>query len=1137
MPNISSSLHTVAEQVIINNQNIVEILSNINTLTNTSNPSVSFNLMNSSGAINTVSYPSFSYLKTEIDRLNNNINALYGLNNNGATVQVSSSNIFKKVIAVDLNLEPKDIPSITAPTTFVSKVNYLLDNMLNPELFIKIDLTGLISDDVRKIQSRRYIVQFEQNSSGALTNDGQAALNSFNSIFKGKSNINQNDFLLWQSTTPGVILPGNPIYDEQIFDLSPNQLQYEGVFSVLKIQEDSLNNLLWYYLDTLTYSDTQNNQPHTLKVGDSLIINIDNSNTIFEIQQIANSSSNPMVVLTRTDGVQPIPVGIGTLKIYSPIINDPNVLVNVGHNEYNVLFVKAINTINYLLSRNWSLGTGYYTNDLSLNSSDSYNGQSLDKYYTNVVYDYGLALKDLVVKKIPNILGAIPSAPILDANNFKVIQTNTHLTNTPDSNLIKNQSAQVNSLNSEINQLSTAIQSKNTQLKVTKFSTNADKQQFKNEIANLQAQYLSKSSLKISINNQILNSSATVPALSVLPSYSIKGFWTIPDPVVTPYTYPQQIIGFDVQYRRLSKDGTVPPVQTFTLAPTNTVSSSILSVNAASKTAFNGMSIAGSLATSPSSRSTNAASKISISGISTQIADNNTAIPSNLTLKQVSSNTAAFSPWTELKTPTKKQILDKATGLYTWSTEDMNNPEVININQLDIPIHPNETIEIRIKSISEVGYPESSIQSDWSNTISITFPDNLSTITNQNSNIISAANNDNVKNSVLTHLNNQGLNGLLSQQTTINDTTYYLSTDNILSGFKDVNGNSIDLLAYLQQLTNQITALQAQIAQAKGELVVTILRSSEQYIVQNNSVLNFTVNCEDYCDPISGPGIPTGRVYANNIYVIRDFVMQIQNGSTTNTLGLLSSRTYTNGSNTDVYNSAVPQILWVDDQDNLITSDITGVSKTQLDNQFLWSVNYDSVNQTTVTKLGDDIGNLFSSAGNNSITNVLSSTEYNVGYADASVLGFVGNNNSLKDSTKWIDTSISISSTNKLLSTIHPSIPNLENIVDANSSFVHNLKGGANNGITIPLNIYFKMNALDPSKTGQNYQYIMLNGVTQNVQHIKKVKFLLDNQADNTPFVFTLVFTMNRSNNITRKILATSPSQLVANNLSLNRAV
>lgn len=1140
MPNINSSLHTVAEQVITHNQQMVEILSNINAITNTSDPSVSFNILDSKGAVNTINYPSFNYLKAEIDRLNNNINSLYGLNNNGATVQVSSSNIFKKVITVDLNLEPKDIPSVNIPSTFVTKPNYLFDNLLNPELFIKINLKGLISGDVRKVKSRRYVVQFEQDAKGAFTNEGQSALNSFNSTFKGKSNINQDDFLLWHNTTTGIILPLNPVYDEEIIDLSPNELQYHGVFSVLKIQEDSLNNKLWYYLDTLTYTDTQTNQPRTLKISDSLIINIENSNTIYEIKEISNSASNPMVRLSRTDGNQPIPVGVGTLKIYSPVINDPNVLISVGHNERNVLFIKAINTVNHLLSRNWSLGIAYFTNDLQLSSSDSYNGQTLDKYYTNVVYDYGLALKDLVVKKIPNVLGAIPSAPTLDANNFKVVQTNKHLTDTPDANLIKNQAAQVNSLNSEINQLSSAIQSKNAQLKVTRFSTTADKHQFKNDITHLQAQYNSKSTLKVSINNQILNSSATLPALSIQPTYAIKGFWTIPDPVVTPFTYPQQIVKFDIQYRRLSKDGTVPPVETFALAANNNTSApaAMTSVNAASKTSKTGFSVAGSMATAPSARSSNAASKVSKTGIinNSALFANTTSATNNIANAQlVSSNTAAFSPWTTLPSIAKKQVLDKATGLYTWSTEDMNNPDVININQLDIPINPNETIEIRIKSISEVGYPDSPVESEWSNTVSITFPDNLSSITNQTSNIVTSANQDNVKNSVLSHLNNKGLDGLLAQQTTINDTTYYLSSDDILSGFKDINGNALDLLAYLQQLTDQIKSLQSQITQAKGQLVITILRSSEQYTVQNNSVLNFTVNCEDYCETAVGPGIPSGRVYSNRIYVIRDFVMQIQNASTTNSLGLLSSRTYTSGTNTDIYNNAVPQVFWVDDQDQLITSDVTGLSKTQVDNQFIWNVNYDSINQTTVTKLSDNIGNLFGTSGNNSITDILSSTEFNVGYSDSSVLGFVGNNNSLKDSTKWVDTSVSISSSNKLLTTIHPVVSDLQNIVDTNSTKIHTLKGGSNNGITIPINIYFKMNSLDPSRTGLNYQYIVLNGVSKNVQHIKKLKFILDNESENTPFVFTLVFTMNRSNNITRKSLATSPSQLVSNNLSLNR--
>jgi len=61
------------------------------------------------------------------------------------------------------------------------------------------------------------------------------------------------------------------------------------------------------------------------------------------------------------------------------------------------------------------------------------------------------------------------------------------------------------------------------------------------------------------------------------------------------------------------------------------------------------------------------------------------------------------------------------------------------------------------------------------------------------------------------------------------------------------------------------------------------------------------------------------------------------------------------------------------------------------------------------------------------------------------------------------------------------------------------------------LNIYFKMNALDNTQTGVNYEYINLNKQTQTVKHIKKLKFFLENEAENKPFVFTLTFNLNRN--------------------------
>jgi hypothetical protein len=64
----------------------------------------------------------------------------------------------------------------------------------------------------------------------------------------------------------GIINPSNPKFDEQIFDLEPNNLLYDGEFSVLRIQEDRLNKKLWYILDTLDYLVVESNKINQLSM-------------------------------------------------------------------------------------------------------------------------------------------------------------------------------------------------------------------------------------------------------------------------------------------------------------------------------------------------------------------------------------------------------------------------------------------------------------------------------------------------------------------------------------------------------------------------------------------------------------------------------------------------------------------------------------------------------------------------------------------------------------------------------------------------------------------------------------------------------------------------------------------------------
>jgi len=93
---IQSSFPKVADQILSFNKNIIDILSKINTLTTTTEPSVNLQVYNENGVLKSFNIPSINSLKAEIDRLNSNINSLYSVDNTGSLIQ-TSPNTFKRV--------------------------------------------------------------------------------------------------------------------------------------------------------------------------------------------------------------------------------------------------------------------------------------------------------------------------------------------------------------------------------------------------------------------------------------------------------------------------------------------------------------------------------------------------------------------------------------------------------------------------------------------------------------------------------------------------------------------------------------------------------------------------------------------------------------------------------------------------------------------------------------------------------------------------------------------------------------------------------------------------------------------------------------------------------------------------------
>lgn len=1042
----NNSFAAVASQVVNYNSNILELLSKLDNVSTSNESSIPINFTDEVGNLNTFNVPSMGYLLGEIQRLNNNINTLFSIDTNGALIQ-QADNRFKKVITVDLNVEPNTVSDLNVVNSFVATNNWFFDSLLNPMLSVEIDLTDKVEDNVRKALVRRYIVEFERDSEGALTNRGQSALNSFNENFIGEVNINLGDFEFWHGSTPGIVSPLNPNFDEQMFDLEPNEVLYDGIFSVLRIEEDTINRRLWYHLDSLDYIVTESEESLELKEGDELILNQSNSTTRYRILEVSTASSNPRVRLERVVGLEPIPVLEGALKIYSPIVYNKVVKVSIGYNERNVVFIKPMNADNHLLAKDWSQGTGYFSNDLNLISNDSDNGKSMEQFYQEKVLDYGKVLKDMVAKKIPEDLGSVPNIPILNENNFKVVQINRHLTNNPNTKSISQKHNTQVKLKSELNQIDEAIKSKSKELKTTKFSSPSTKKSFDNEIRQLINKKSSKSNQLKTTVEDILSLSSNAGIRKVKAKYRVRGFWQMPEPRVVRGSRPQEVVQFKIQYRYISQDGQENPIESFKIENEE-----------------------GDL-----------------------------------------SENAAYSNWEEYMTDSRKRIKDESTGEYYWEIQDVADADTPNINQLEIPIQENESVEIRIKSLSEIGYPDSPLESDWSEILTIDFPDNLVDVLGDNDFILREATQDELKVRIDTELEAKGLDTHLSNMITVGDKEYMHTDENILTNVRDENsGLQLNLFEYINRLENRIKSLEEAVNRTKGVLSISIMRDEEEFSINNNEEIVFNVECEDYLDEFTGSGVPSGRVYSNDVYIIKDFLLKVENKASESVLGLLSNRSYYN--NSDFLRTDAPQVFWVNDRDEFTYNTSTGNTRTQLDNQFLYSSNFVSIDNTTVVKLSENIGNDFQVENSNSLTNILSQTEYNVGYSENSILDFVNNNNSVIETSKWVDDTPTVSSNNKLLTTVHPVIQNLENLVETNSDKIKSLNPGEENSIQVPLNIYFKMNSIDPNDgSGNNYDYINLNNSTTTTRHIKRVRFFLENEADNRPFIFTIKFNINRN--------------------------
>ncbi len=796
------SLSSLLNNLLRINQNSLEIMDKLSDITTSGADTVEIEVIDANNQISKVFVPSYGQIKADINRIDNNIKQLSGIGESNANIQLEDGS-FRKLLLSNLKIEGNTIGTMSTPTEFNTKTNWFFESFLNPLLYVSFNFTGQVPPDTERCKLQRFILNLNtqaQKDAWANELNGQSSLD-YTAFFQTLLKYNITYFL-----------------DEDVIDMPPRDLRFYGDMNVLRVFDEVVEEvidgatftkrLFKIQLNTLNYNDSLSEYKKTqqLKIGDSLVIIGEGTqnNTRYQITNIDLDAGN-IIEIKLLEGHDLIAIGT-KMSYYNESSAPVELDVNIGFNEYNVIFVKPINPITKVPALEWSPGSAFYTNDLSI-IDDEGQQQTLAEYYREKVVDFGVFLYNMAKDGIPPAtLAVTPNKPLAESSDFQVLQINNHITDVERIDKIKSLQSEKLSTQAELKSLNDSIKSKRADMNTKRYTAQSQRDTDQAELNELVSRASASTTLLKSAVDEIIALAEADNLEGITPKYRVKGFWPIPEPMVSARTGNQTVIQFRVQYRYVSKDG-------------------------------------------------------------------GSNQPDQITFKDNSGveRRGTFSNWEEFLTPVRKRSKDPSTGKYIWDVEDVENADSVNINQLEIAIKQGEGIELRIKSISEAGWPANPAESEWTDLVRVDFPDELVS-SNELTTIVEQARLSAESLEVQAALNDSGVIEHISAQFTQNETFYAHPSNMIASGFLTDEQNVINLFEKLSQFETRIKSIEEALTGEKGRLSITILddRQQEYPVAQNTVVSLFAGN---YNVLAQSQGIPKGSI------INKTFLMKLSNGN------------------------------------------------------------------------------------------------------------------------------------------------------------------------------------------------------------------------------------------------------------------
>lgn len=579
-----------------------------------------------------MSLPSFSNIVKRVERAENTISKF----TQGKGVVETDDGTYRKIKVTNVSRPPEAISSLAFSNVFNIDPNWFFESLQYPRCTVSIDLTDKIDEDSDRVYVTRIILDRSNtdildyyNTNIANKPVGYAALIT----------MLEKDGITYKEDKDEIKLPLT--YEK-----------YYGEFRIVNtklIQDNKGVSRLWYFLDTLSYSEV-NDAGIAVSTGNILSVNdkVRFNNSLYSVLEVDQSQN--CVRLGYDIGYETLGNG-DILEFYNAPFSSKVVNIGIGINEIDIVYVKGINEEYNLIAKDWSNPISFITNDLVFDGNANI---TFEEYYSKNVADFGKSwIAQIKEGQIHAYNGSTPRAPVINVDDLQVVQINTQLDATLDKETYNKLTSEIAQTKSNISAVRTTIAT-NKDLLIQ--SSDEDVRKNIQNIINSDTETLN--SLTTQYNslveelNTLLNETGVI---NYSPKYHIRGFFAIPEPVNE-----QQVIGFDIMYRYLHTDETGIKLNTY------------------------------------------------------EYTDSNDIV-----------QTGVFTDWNIVESSLLEKVFDVENDRFIWKNESSADGSKININQIDIPIRNGEKVEIKVRSISEAGYPSNPLKSSWSQSVIISFPDNL----------------------------------------------------------------------------------------------------------------------------------------------------------------------------------------------------------------------------------------------------------------------------------------------------------------------------------------------------------------------------------------------------------------------------